>query len=120
MAVPRRPASSRVATWEIFLSCLKRSSLGCIKNWLGEYERLSIAESHLPRQPRSVSSCTLPTGSRRVLKGYELTEEEKSAALNVDVRKLYTLGVHSLLLRPFTWLHKISNEDYAKALAGLE
>ena len=51
---------------------------------------------------------------------YELTEEEKSAALNVDVRKLYTLGVHSLLLRPFTLLHKVSNEDYAKSLTGLE
>ena len=52
--------------------------------------------------------------------GYELTEEEKSAVLNVDVRKLYTLGVHSLLLRPFTLSHKVSTEDYAKALAGLE
>ena len=54
------------------------------------------------------------------IRGYDLTEEEKSAALNVDVRKLYVLGVHSLLLRPFTLLHKVSNEDYAKALVGLE
>ena len=54
------------------------------------------------------------------VKDYELTEDEKTAALNVDVRTLYALGVHSLLLRPFTLLHKISNEDYAKALAGLE
>jgi hypothetical protein len=54
------------------------------------------------------------------VKGFELTDEEKGAVLNVDVRELYTLGVHSLLLRPFTLLHKVSNEDYAKALAGLE
>jgi Aromatic-ring-opening dioxygenase LigAB, LigA subunit len=54
------------------------------------------------------------------IKDYELTEEESSAAVSVDVRKLYALGVHSLLLRPFTLLHKVSNEDYAKALAGLE
>ena len=54
------------------------------------------------------------------IKDYELTEEERSAAVSVDVRKLYTLGVHSLLLRPFTLLHKVSNEDYVKALAGLE
>lgn len=54
------------------------------------------------------------------VQAYELSEEEKSAALNVDVRKLYTLGVHSLLLRPFTLLHKVSNEDYAKSLTGLE
>jgi hypothetical protein len=54
------------------------------------------------------------------VRGYDLTEQEAAAALNVDVRALYTLGVHSLLLRPFTLLHKVSNEDYAKALAGLE
>jgi Aromatic-ring-opening dioxygenase LigAB, LigA subunit len=51
---------------------------------------------------------------------YELTEEESKAALRVDVRTLYSMGVHSLLLRPFSLLHKISNEDYAKALKGLE
>jgi Aromatic-ring-opening dioxygenase LigAB, LigA subunit len=54
------------------------------------------------------------------IKNYELSEAEAKAALDVDVRALYTLGVHSLLLRPFTLLHKISNEDYAKALKGLE
>jgi hypothetical protein len=54
------------------------------------------------------------------IQNYELSEEEAAAALKVDVRKLYTLGVHSLLLRPFTLLHKVSNEDYAKALRGLE
>lgn len=54
------------------------------------------------------------------VKSYELTEQEAAAALNVDVRALYAMGVHSLLLRPFALLHKISNEDYAKALAGLE
>jgi len=54
------------------------------------------------------------------VKNYELTEAEAKAALDVDVRTLYSMGVHSLLLRPFTLLHKISNEDYAKALKGLE
>lgn len=54
------------------------------------------------------------------VKQYDLTEEEAKAALEVDVRALYRLGVHSLLLRPFTLLHKVSNEDYAKALKGLE
>jgi len=51
---------------------------------------------------------------------YDLTEEEANAALHIDIRTLYTLGVHSLLLRPFTLLHKVSNEEYARALAGLE
>ena len=53
------------------------------------------------------------------VKGYDLTEQEGAAILNLDVRALYTLGVHSLLLRPFTLLNKVSNEDYAKALKGL-
>jgi hypothetical protein len=54
------------------------------------------------------------------VKSYELSEDEAKAALSVDVRALYSMGVHSLLLRPFTLLHKVSNEDYAKALKGLE
>ena len=54
------------------------------------------------------------------VKSYELTEAEAKAALAVDVRALYSMGVHSLLLRPFTLMHKVSNEDYAKALKGLE
>ena len=52
-------------------------------------------------------------------KKYDLTEQESAAVLNVDVRALYTMGVHSLLLRPFTLLNKVSNEDYANALKGL-
>lgn len=51
---------------------------------------------------------------------YDLTPEEKEAVSRLDIRVLYQRGVHSLLLRPFTLLHGISNEDYAKALAGLE
>lgn len=51
---------------------------------------------------------------------YELTPEEQAAIADLDVRKLYGYGVHPLLLRPFTLLHRISNEDYVKALAGLE
>ena len=52
-------------------------------------------------------------------KKYDLTAGESAAVLNVDVRALYTMGVHSLLLRPFTLLNKVSNEDYANALKGL-
>ncbi len=52
-------------------------------------------------------------------KKYDLTEQESAAVVYVDVRALYTMGVHSLLLRPFTLLNKVSNEDYARALKGL-
>jgi hypothetical protein len=51
---------------------------------------------------------------------YDLTPQEQEAIKKLDIRKLYQLGVHPLLLRPFTLLHRVSNEDYAKALAGLE
>jgi hypothetical protein len=51
---------------------------------------------------------------------YELSEQEAAAVLAVDVRSLYSFGVHSLLLRPFTLINKVSNEDYARALKGLE
>lgn len=57
--------------------------------------------------------------ARAFVKRYELSEQETAAILNVDVRALYTMGVHSLLLRPFTLLNKVSNEDYSKALKGL-
>lgn len=51
---------------------------------------------------------------------YDLTAQELDAISRLDIRKLYQMGVHPLLLRPFTLLHRVSNEDYAKALAGLE
>jgi hypothetical protein len=51
---------------------------------------------------------------------YDLTAEEKDAITQLDIRRLYQFGVHPLLLRPFTLLHQVSNEDYAKALTGLE
>jgi len=51
---------------------------------------------------------------------YELKTAERQAVLDLDIRKLYTCGVHPLLLRPFTLLHSVSPEDYSQALAGLE
>jgi aromatic-ring opening dioxygenase LigAB LigA subunit len=54
------------------------------------------------------------------VKAYELSSEEAAAVLELDVRALYCMGVHSLLLKPFTLLNRVSNEDYANALKGLE
>jgi len=73
---------------------------------------------HVNRDPSQRERCRQDPAE--FVKGYELNAEEESAVVKLDVRRLYTLGVHSLLLRPFTLLHKVSNEDYAKALAGLE
>ena len=47
---------------------------------------------------------------------YELSDEERVALLGPDVGRLYALGVHGLLLRPFTLLHKMPEPDYLKAI----
>jgi predicted TIM-barrel fold metal-dependent hydrolase len=50
--------------------------------------------------------------------GYELTPAEREALLKFDVKALYEMGVHGLLLRPFTIMHKMSDPDYIKAVRG--
>ena len=47
---------------------------------------------------------------------YELTAEERAALLALDIGRLYAFGVHGLLLRPFTLLHKMPEPDYLKAI----
>lgn len=50
--------------------------------------------------------------------GYDLAGDEREALLKFDVGKLYALGVHGLLLRPFTLLHRMPEPDYLKAIRG--
>jgi hypothetical protein len=50
--------------------------------------------------------------------GYDLTDEERTALLAKDIGALYGLGVHGLLLRPFTLLHQMPEPDYLKAIRG--
>jgi len=51
--------------------------------------------------------------------GYDLTDIERDALINLDVRTLYRLGVHPLLLRPFTELNGLSSaEHYRQLRAG--
>lgn len=47
---------------------------------------------------------------------YLLSPAEREALLKFDVGRLYALGVHGLLLRPFTILHRLSEPDYLKAI----
>jgi hypothetical protein len=49
-------------------------------------------------------------------KGYDITDDERDAFVRHDVTKLYGLGVHGLLLRPFTLLHKMPEPDYLTAI----
>ena len=50
--------------------------------------------------------------------GYDLTVEEREALLSMNIGELYAIGVHGLILRPFTLLHKMPEADYLKAIRG--
>src|SRR3954453_23816466 len=50
--------------------------------------------------------------------GYDLAEPERDALIKRDVGTLYAMGVHGLLLRPFTLLHQMPEPDYLKAIRG--
>jgi Aromatic-ring-opening dioxygenase LigAB, LigA subunit len=50
--------------------------------------------------------------------GYDLTAEERAALVGMNVGELYAMGVHGLLLRPFTLLRQMGEEDYLKAIRG--
>jgi len=56
--------------------------------------------------------------AERFSEGYELSASEREALVKRDVRMLYAMGVHGLLLRPFTILHKMSDADYVKTIRG--
>ena len=51
-----------------------------------------------------------------VAAGYDLSEEERRAVLARNVTALYRLGVHGLILRPFTILHQMPEPDYLEAI----
>jgi hypothetical protein len=51
-----------------------------------------------------------------VASGYDLSAEERQAVLARDVTALYRLGVHGLILRPFTILHQMPEPDYLEAI----
>ena len=49
---------------------------------------------------------------------FDLTEEEREALVHQDIGKLYKLGVHGLILRPFTLLQQMPEPDYLAAIRG--
>jgi hypothetical protein len=52
----------------------------------------------------------------QVIGCHGLTDEEKASLLARDYGALYRLGVHGLLLRPFSILHGVSEKDYLAAI----
>jgi hypothetical protein len=49
---------------------------------------------------------------------YRLTEDEQRAVLETDFRRLYHMGVHSLLLAPLAATLGLSFPDYLAILRG--
>ena len=49
-------------------------------------------------------------------KEFELTDTERAAVVGLKIHALYELGVHPLLLRPFTIIHGVSEPDYLQAI----
>ena len=47
---------------------------------------------------------------------FGLSGEERAALVELDIRSLYDMGVHPLLLRPFTIIHGVSESDYLRAI----
>lgn len=47
---------------------------------------------------------------------YDLTGREREALLRFDIGELYALGVHGLLLRPFTILRGVPEAEYLKQI----
>ncbi|HTJ95703.1 MAG TPA: aromatic ring-opening dioxygenase subunit LigA [Pararobbsia sp.] len=50
--------------------------------------------------------------------GLELSDEERAALSARDFASLYRLGVHGLLLRPFSILHGVSEASYLESIRG--
>ena len=48
--------------------------------------------------------------------GYPLSDEERTAVMTMDIGAPYHLGVHGLILRPFTLIHQMSEPDYLNAI----
>jgi hypothetical protein len=51
-----------------------------------------------------------------VIARYDLDETEKAALDARNLGALYRMGVHGLLLRPFSILHGVSEKDYLDAI----
>ena len=47
---------------------------------------------------------------------YTLTDDERRALLERNYGELYAAGVHGLILRPFSLLHRVSEKEYLDAL----
>jgi len=71
---------------------------------------------HVNREPRMLERFLHERET--VIAEYGLTKEEQRALLEMDFRRLYEMGVHSLLLGPLAASLGLSFPDYLAILRG--
>jgi hypothetical protein len=52
------------------------------------------------------------------VQGFDLEPEERDAVVSMDITRLYAMGVHGLILRPFTLLHRMPEPEYLQRIRG--
>jgi Aromatic-ring-opening dioxygenase LigAB, LigA subunit len=82
-------------------------------NVLSTYE-LSKLLREVNRNPHTRQK--FMTDAASVVADFKLTPEEAKAVIERDIGALYKLGVHGLILRPFTLIHNVSEPDYLAAI----
>jgi hypothetical protein len=71
---------------------------------------------HVNREPKMFDRFL--DDREKLIAEYRLTKEEQRALLETDFRRLYEMGVHSLLLGPLAATLGVSFPDYLAILRG--
>jgi hypothetical protein len=71
---------------------------------------------HVNREPKMFERFL--SEREKLVADYRLTEDEQRAVLETDFRRLYDMGVHSLLLGPLAATLGINFRDYLAILRG--
>jgi hypothetical protein len=99
-----RPDEGRVAGARCSVEAWCRVSAYALQKLIREINRNPEIRERFASAPDSV------------LARFDLSSAEKSALLARDYGALYRLGVHGLLLRPFSILHSVPERDYLAAI----
>jgi len=84
---------------------------GCL---VSQYQLQKLVYEYLRKAGTASERPPLATG------GYDLTGEERAAVEAADIRQLYQLGLHPVLVNAFARAMGHQRDDYAKMLADLE
>jgi hypothetical protein len=81
---------------------------------VSQYQPQKLVYDHLRKAGTAAERPPVDPGS------YDLTSDERAAVEAVDIRQLYQLGLHPVLVNAFARAMGYQRDDYAKMLADLE